>query len=496
MTIERAVIEGLLSIPNKQGEDVPFLLNKAQAHLDSHLTSRVIVPKARQLGMSTYFLALNLVRCLSQRNRCTVVVSHQTKATQRLLNRVHYMLNHLRGPSAVLKYSNKNEISFPKTDSVFYIGTAGSQEFGVGDTITDLHCSEVARWPNPEQLMADLLQSVPDTGNVYIESTGKGVGNWYHRICMRAAQGLGDYKLFFFNWLWDPAYSIPLSEPEKEAFFNSLDDSLEEPQLLKAGVSLEQLAWRRKKLAGPDFDYDLVAFKEQYPFTLDECFQSRAHSYFNRFSFQPTEDWIRDDFEPSLHRLKDHPRPGVRYIFGVDASGGVGSDNAVIQIIREDDAEQVGEWASNVVEPDLLAQKVALLGKRFNTAFINIEKNNHGLLTLSRLLDIYPHERICRSSSGATKPQRLQMGALADYGITTTSATKSFMIGNLRHLLAEGLIFHSPLLKDELNTFREHPDGKLAAEGSCLDDRVMALALATYGMSYGASSNEPLILWA
>lgn len=496
MTAERAIIEGLLSIPNKQGIDVPFILNNAQRALDSELSSRAIVPKARQLGISTYFLALNLVRCLSYRNRCAVVIAHQTKATQRLLNRVHYMLNHLRGPKAVLKYSSRNEISFPKTDSVFYIGTAGSQDFGVGDTITDLHCSEIARWPNPEQLMSDLLQSVPDTGNIYIESTGKGVGNFYHRICMRSAQGSGDYKLHFFNWLWDPAYSLELSETDKEAFFASLDDSLEEPQLLKAGVSLEQLAWRRKKLSGPDFDYDLIAFKEQYPFTLDECFQSRAHSYFNRFNFVATEDWTKDPFEPAFHFLKPHPQPGSRYILGVDPSGGVGANNAVIQVVKEEDCEQVGEWASNVVEPDLLAQKVAEIGRRFNHAFVNVEKNNHGILVLSRLLDIYPQDKICRSASGATKPQRLQMGLLADYGITTNSATKSFMIGNMRHLLAEGAIFHSPFLKDELNTFREHPDGKLAAEGSCMDDRVMAYAVATYGMSYGTSSSEPLILWA
>lgn len=496
MTIERAIIEGLLSIPNKQGIDVPFILNKAQKALDGELGTRAIIPKARQLGMSTYFLSLSLVRCLSQRNRCAVVVAHQTKATQRLLNRVHYMLNHLRGPKAVLKYSNRNEISFPKTDSVFYIGTAGSQEFGVGDTITDLHCSEIARWPNPEQLMSDLLQSVPDTGNVYIESTGKGVGNFYHRICMRAAQGMGDYKLFFFNWLWDPAYRIELSEGEKEAFFSALDDSLEEPALLQAGISLEQLAWRRKKLAGPDFDYDLVAFKEQYPFTLDECFQSRAHSYFNRFNFVPTEDWACSAYDSALHVLKPHPIPGVRYVLGVDPSGGVGANNAAIEIVKAEDGEQVGEWASNVVEPDLLARKVAALGKEFNGAFVNVEKNNHGILVLSRLLDIYPQDKVCRSTGGASKPQRLQMGLLADYGITTNAATKSFMIGNMRHLLAEGAPFHSSFLKDELNTFREHPDGKLAAEGSCMDDRVMAYAIATYGMNYGASSCEPLIMWA
>ncbi len=494
-TNERIAIESMLNIPNKDGEDVPFLLNTAQRALDDELTGRDVIPKARQLGISTYFLARPLIKCLGMRNRRAVVIAHKADSTQKLFARVHYMLNNINGPKAVMKYSNKNEITFPKTDSTFYVATAQSKDSGVGDTITDLHCSEVARWPDPEGLMGELLQCVPTSGSVSIESTGKGVGNYYHRLCMACAQGESGYRLHFLSWLKEPAYAIALTEEEKDQFLGSLDKSLDEPELLERGLSLEQLKWRRLKITGPDFMYDVSLFKEQYPLTLDECFQSRAHSYFNRVNYRPTQDWEKDPEDARLHVLKGHPRKGLQYNLGADASGGVGADNAIIEIVRTDTFEQVAEWASNVTEPDVFGAHVASIGKRFNKAKANVEKNNHGILTLAVLIAKYPAENICRNSK-VTKGQRTESGSLAEFGIMTTESSKAFMIGNLRRTLAEGAPFHSPLLKDELDSFREHPNGKLSAEGKCHDDRVMALALTTYGSVYEGGSSGPVIMWA
>jgi hypothetical protein len=49
---------------------------------------------------------------------------------------------------------------------MFYIGTAGARKFGRGDTITDLHCSEVAFWENAKELTAGLL--LPDSFRLFL----------------------------------------------------------------------------------------------------------------------------------------------------------------------------------------------------------------------------------------------------------------------------------------------------------------------------------------
>ena len=441
---ERIIIEELFSIPDKKGVRVPFLLNAAQAQFDEDISGRDIIPKARQLGISLYMTARFLARCLGHENRRAVIVSHTTEATQKLLSNIHYMLKHFRGPEAVLKYSNRNEITFPKNGSAIYIGTAGAKDLGVGDTITDLHCSETPRWKNAGGLLADLLQAVPKSGNITHEATGKGVGDWYHHTCMRCASGTGPYKLHFFNWLWDSDYTLQLTGEQKEQLLNTLDKSLEEDKLFDWGMTLEQLAWRRWKLS--ELDFDLMAFKEQYPLVLSDCFQSREHTYFHKVNFEQTRDWIRDEQETYMNRLKDHPAPGLLYTMGIDASGGVGQDSAVIQVVRSDTFEQVAEWRNARTEPDILAVKVRDIGVRFNMALANVEKNNHGILTLSKLLDIYPSDRIHRNIK-VSGSQREEFGKLADFGITTTTISKAFMISNLRSVWAAGVPFHSEILK-------------------------------------------------
>ena len=102
----------MFQIANKNGEDVPFVLNPHQAQLDTNLGNKNIVPKPRQEGICSYVLALFTVRCMYKRNTRAVVISHDRESTQKLLERVHYYLKNLRGPKPKLGYSNKNEICF------------------------------------------------------------------------------------------------------------------------------------------------------------------------------------------------------------------------------------------------------------------------------------------------------------------------------------------------------------------------------------------------
>ena len=74
-TKERLIIENLLMIADKNQQDVPFVLNSAQASLDANLTGRDIIPKARQEGISSYYQARALVKCLSERNTSAVIIS-------------------------------------------------------------------------------------------------------------------------------------------------------------------------------------------------------------------------------------------------------------------------------------------------------------------------------------------------------------------------------------------------------------------------------------
>ena len=464
-TPERQVMEQMFWIADKEGRDVPVQLNAAQEKVDNQLTGRDIIPKARQEGVSTYFLMRYLVKCLSQRNTRAVIISHSAEATQRLLSRVHYILEHME-PKAVTGRASANEITFPKTDSMFYIGTAGSAKFGRGDTITHLHCSEVAYWPNPEELTTGLFQSVPRTGEIAMESTGNGM-NFFYRRCMRAANNESRYRLHFLNWQDFPEYRVPLTEDKAKDVMENLitDDGWEEHKLVEQfGLDAEQIMFRREKLE--DMDYDFVKFKQEYPMTLDECFQSTGHSIFQVVNYEYTDEW--EQVTPELSVLRGHPKKGGLYVAGADVGGGVGKDNSVIEIFDIQRMEQVAEWASNRFSPDTFAQKIDAICRQFNNAYVGVESNNHGILTASELAKVYPNWLIYMEDSSK----------VTGYGLRTTTRTKPMMIGIFRKQLATQLVIHSEKLNIELSTFIEHDNGKLeAANEEDKDDRVIAGAI-------------------
>jgi len=482
MTPEAHAIESLLNIVDKNGVDMPFKLNSTQRKLDAALTGHDLIAKARQEGVSSYFLARYLIRCLGRKNRRAVVISHDRESTQRMLSRVHYFISTFRGPAPVISHASKNELVFPKTNSMFYIGTAGSRAFGRGDTITELHCSELAFWPKPELLCTGLFQAVPPTGELAMESTGNGVGNFFHRRAMGAATGKSKTRLHFFNWLDFPEYSHDLSPEAETAFLDSLDPDLEEDILYTDyGLSAKQLSWRREKL--DELDYDLRRFKQEYPITLDECFQAAGSSVFFKVRYVPTKEWKRVDRE--LWALEDHPRKDRTYLIGADPAGGLEQDNSVAQVICLDSMEQVAEWTSNLRKPDDFGKMLADLGEHYNKAYIVVEANNHGLVTLDYLRHLYPEYRIYKSKLGST---------LDCYGYLSSGIRKAVAISLLRKLLATELLIHSELLKAELSTFIETVEKKLEAQSGCLDDRVLAMAMAAVGLVDSVLNTEKTLL--
>ena len=107
-----------------------------------------------------------------------------------------------------------------------------------------------------------------------------------------------------------------------------------------------------------------------------------------------------------------------------------------------------------------------------------MERNNHGLVTLKFLSDVhlYPNvysEKILDERSSRTARK---------LGFHTTVKSKPLIIDYLKELIREReLKIHSPKILDELQTFVNFPNGKMAAQSGSHDDCVMALAIATFG---------------
>jgi hypothetical protein len=328
--------------------------------------------------------------------------------------------------------------------------------------------------------MAGLLQAVPKTGGcVSIESTGNGMGNWYHNACMRAAKGLSSFRMVFLPWQDEEQYQLGLTSEVAAALSANLREDIEEPGLVSAyGLTAAQLAWRRMVLED-ELEGDLCLWKQEYPSCLDDCFQSAGGGIFQSVRFVETAEWKRRDHY--MHALEGHPAVGHMYVLGGDVSAGVGSDASVMEVFDLQLGEQVAEWISSKTDPDVFGGHVARVGRLFNEAYVCVESNNHGILTMATLRDLeYPVDKLYRTPRGISRRAKDDVKRLVDLGHRTTGTSRPFVIGLLRRALRDEWTIHSQVLKAELSSFVETPTGDLEAAAGCHDDTVIAAAMARY----------------
>jgi len=294
------VIEKLFYIINKRGEVVPFILNNIQKQFHDNRTLWNDILKFRQGGITSFVQAWFLVECLHKPTRA-VMIAHDRDHTEKLLQRVHFFLNTMKGPKAKVGHANEQELTFPKTHSSFYIGTAGSKQYGRSDTITHLHCSEYAFWRDPESLMAGLFQAVPhDTGVIVKECTANGYGTFHHQQYMKAVKGTSKFKAFFFPWHIFEEYQskTPLS-----------GELTEEERKLKEkfGLTDAQLQWRREKIE--EFNGDVSLFRQEYPLTIEEAFRVTGGSLFPNATHMPSKMWCKAPSPVAIGTLHVHQHP-------------------------------------------------------------------------------------------------------------------------------------------------------------------------------------------
>lgn len=484
--------ENVLKIRTKSGKIEPLVLNQSQLFLHDKIEDmrertgkvRVVVLKGRQQGMSTYTEGRFYWRTTMCQGKQAFILTHESEATTNLfsMTKRYHELNTANVGGVGLKPDTSkdsgNALHFSKIDSGFKVGTAGNKAVGRGSTVQFLHGSEVAFWPNAEEHLKGLLQAVPDEDDteVILESTANGVGGVYYDYVNDAKNGVGDYELIFIPWYWQAEYRKPV---HPEFIITKEEESLKSLY----GVDEEQLVWRRSKiheLKGVD------AFKQEYPFTIEEAFLFSGRGAFDANWLNKAAD---DCFKPSfigdmtesgflerpdgLFSIWDKPKSGVLYAVAADIAEGLIKGDFTSVDVMDEVGLQVACWHGHIA-PDKAGELIAKIGTYYNDAFVGVERNNHGLTTLTRLRDVgysnlYAQENLENRSEG---DQSVRFGWL------TTAKSKPMIIDHLQAVLRDG---ESGLASIEhVKEMREYiieDNGSYNARSGAKDDRVMSYAI-------------------
>jgi hypothetical protein len=273
--------ERCLKIRTKSGELMPLIFNGVQSYIDQKLDEqarslgkvRALVLKARQEGLSTYIGCRFYHRAIHQRGCQVFILTHEQDATNNLFGMVDRFHKHNKvGIGPRTGAANAKELFFPGLDSGYSVGTAGSKAVGRSKTVQLFHGSEVAFWPNAAEHFAGVLQTVPDLDGteIVLESTANGIGGEFHERWQQAEAGDGEYLPLFVPWFWSADY-----QRAQPVGFELNDE--EEDYARSYGLSVEQMVWRRVKLAELK---DPNLFRQEYPATAAEAFQATGHDAF------------------------------------------------------------------------------------------------------------------------------------------------------------------------------------------------------------------------
>ena len=346
-------------------------MNPSQLIYQKNKTDRNIILKARQKGFSSYILADQFVDCLKKPTNA-VVISHEREATSRLLSKVKYYIDNLE-VKPYLEYETKYNFTFPKTNSNYYIGTAGQKAFGRGDTLNRIHLSEVAFYKDAQSITSGVKEAAP-VGNsvIEIESTANGRGNWYYQEWERAKRGESIYKPHFFPWFIDDEYSFTTEEIMGLNVSERVKQHILEPKLndeeKNLGITIEQARWRRYKI------WDLAdVFWQEYPENDVDCFLQSGRPVFRVIDMVDNPGLIE----------------GKEYWGGLDGAEGVkGGDNHCFAIINKDGIV-VHELCNN--DPyEEFDKQVAEICKKYSIR-MGVEKNGIGLAHCTKLKELGVH---------------------------------------------------------------------------------------------------------
>ena len=532
-------------------EERPFKLRLAQRLLLSRLEKmrlagipiRVILLKARQWGGSTLVqIYMAWIQIMHKENWHMAVVAQvedQAKGIRGMYSRLAKKYPKDLGRITIKPYegSSKNKIGI-EHGGILSIGSAEQPDTIRSQDLAMLHLSEVGLWGTTKNKSGDdlaqslrgALTDVPYSVCV-MESTAKGVGNFFHREWQKAEKGESNYIPEFIAWFQIDMYRH--SVDTIIADYGSIDEFVAswsdyEKQLWNWGATIQGIAWYRWKLR--DMGGDTWRMQSEYPSNAGEAFQSTGDRIFapayvhnlretimqpvavgnligdahkgpdslNNITFVPQKDgklWIwRFPHEVGLSEA-DKKAGIVGYRNQTCSFADVGgrtetADKSTVTVmdrycmIDGGVPEVVAEYRGNL-DQDLFAWDAVRLSKWYHNALFAIEVNSlrsnqsedgeHSMTVLDEIK--YHYNNLFKRIS----PEKINQQSVMYPGFHTNSGTKEMIINTLNACARDrAYIERSERLCSEMDTYERKPDGRMGAVDGAKDDLVISRAGAVW----------------
>ena len=290
-----------LKILSKDFGLIPFKLLGTQEYILEEIVkglnegiSTFVILKARQLGCSSFFIALDLFWAFEHAGLSGALATHTEQLRDQFRAMIEVYLAHL--PKGFkIGYSRHNRtLLILKNTSMFNYLVAGTKEnsksgLGRGGAYNKAHCSEVAFWGVEDDISN--LRSALSTHYAHrlqiFESTANGF-NFFADFC-ETAQKSPAQRFIFVGWWRNNLYRYERDHPYFAMYYDGNLNSLERKRVKQVkeqyGIDIEpeQIAWVRWKLQD-EFNGDQSTFDQEFPWVATDAFVATGSKFFSNES--------------------------------------------------------------------------------------------------------------------------------------------------------------------------------------------------------------------
>lgn len=457
----------------KTGSAIPFKLWEGQKTAARKvLTAQyLIVLKARQLGLTWLIASYCLWRGMFHFQELIVVISAKEDLAIEFLDRIKFMFDRLPDwmkPSVYKRTTTELTFAIEQKDDKGNVKLGGlnssiksipsTPDAGQSKTVSLLvmdesalnrYCREI--WSAAKPTLEHANGKAIILSNPSKDKPGWG---WTRDIYTGSMKGLNVFDRIFLDPFCVPGRGAGFIEQQKKDGLSDDDIIMQYPQTEEEAISI---------LGGSYFGNVLAKY------TPWSGVKGRIEVKDKALVF--TED------DKGILEVWSHPEKNWknRYSIGSDIAEGLGGTNtsSVAYVYDRKESCFVARLRSSMVEADVWAGMLVMLGKYYNDATVGAERNGAGITAIIALKRLnYPY-LYYRQKQGDMKGQYSY-----EYGWPETNENKQILVDELKKYFRE--VFSSvpcAFLLDECSTFIRHDNGKIAHEDGKYDDCVIAAGI-------------------
>lgn len=489
-----------------------------------------ITLKARQLGISTLSLALDMYWLFKNPGTPGALITHDEPAREQF--RAIFELYYANLPDMwkqVIVQHNRNQLVLDNRSMLQYkvagLKQTSTKTLGRSSAISFGHFTEVAYWGDPQQIHS-LKASMAEHNPMRLfqwESTANGF-NHYYDMWDDALRSVTQHAIFIGWWshefyraardtrIWRQYWGAKgRPSPQENEWISRLKREYDHD------LDDEQMAWYRWIRA--EKVTDEMALMAEYPTFPDDAFVATGSKFFTGQSVTDSYKRVLREPAPQSFRVQigaeftdtaltdvperlatlrvwEEPEQGAFYVLGGDPAYGSSEDSArfAITVLRAyaNRLEQVAEFCTVDISPYTFAWVVVYLAGCYQPCVYNLEVNGPGGAVLQEIDNL--RKSAGRSYiQGQTKTMRDVVGKMQQFlyvredsvyrrpsGLhtLTTERTKDVYMSGLKDVFERGIFVpHSKYLLDEMKSVIRD-GGSIEAAGDAYDDRVVSAALA------------------